>query len=284
MNRNRLLSSQHDDVLRMSEVGLSISRISDALNVSTNAVSKVVKQKYPNHQERKILPVKAIVTEYKSGATLDSLAIKYHTTSKTIKSRLQDAGVEIRGIGEIQRVHHFNGAYFEKIDSAEKAYWLGFIFADGCVLSNREDTQISLARKDRSHLEKFLSSIEYSGPGGINDLVGVGFGHMEILYSRVNLRSSQMHGDLIAKGCIPGKSLDVGPPIDLPSDYVIDFIRGVVDGGGYISAAGLASIEIVGAYRLLSWISEKLGLSEPRPHKSIWRIRASGNKAKEIIL
>ena len=31
------------------------------------------------------------------------------------------------------RKHHVNKEYFHTIDSNEKAYWLGFIMADGCI-------------------------------------------------------------------------------------------------------------------------------------------------------
>lgn len=31
------------------------------------------------------------------------------------------------------RKHFFNERYFENIDTEEKAYWLGFISADGCI-------------------------------------------------------------------------------------------------------------------------------------------------------
>ena len=53
--------------------------------------------------------------------------------------------------------YSLNERYFEKIDNNNKAYWLGFIAADGCV-SNKKGGRylyIELSRKDRDHLEKF---------------------------------------------------------------------------------------------------------------------------------
>ena len=58
------------------------------------------------------------------------------------------------------RVYDFNDNYFEIIDSEEKAYWLGFLLADGCVSTthgNRVILQIS--SKDEEHLKKFKASV-----------------------------------------------------------------------------------------------------------------------------
>lgn len=46
-------------------------------------------------------------------------------------------------------------------DTPEKWYWLGFLFADG-HLSMRGRLALSLAKKDKEHLEKFS---EYMGRG-----------------------------------------------------------------------------------------------------------------------
>ena len=47
--------------------------------------------------------------------------------------------------------HNLNKEYFKNIDTEEKAYWLGFIAADGCVYKmskNAHRLQINLSYKD----------------------------------------------------------------------------------------------------------------------------------------
>ena len=43
---------------------------------------------------------------------------------------------------------------FDSIDTEEKAYWLGFMFADGYVSKNNA-MSLTLKESDRSHIERF---------------------------------------------------------------------------------------------------------------------------------
>ena len=44
---------------------------------------------------------------------------------------------------------------FETIDNEEKAYWLGFLYADGSVGSNESKIELGLAEKDYKQIERF---------------------------------------------------------------------------------------------------------------------------------
>lgn len=67
-----------------------------------------------------------------------------------------------------------NSQYFSSIDTEAKAYWLGFIYADGYVTGDVFGIKLSL--KDISHLEKLKKAIEshhkigtYKSKSGYND-------------------------------------------------------------------------------------------------------------------
>lgn len=61
----------------------------------------------------------------------------------------------------------YNRHIFDIIDSQEKAYWLGFIIADGYLNVDRRMLRIKLGDKDKNHLEKF---IKFLG-GNIEDML-----------------------------------------------------------------------------------------------------------------
>lgn len=58
--------------------------------------------------------------------------------------------------------YNINKDYFRIIDSNEKPYFLGLMYADGYV--SERSIVLSLQEGDKLILEKFKKSIEYNGP------------------------------------------------------------------------------------------------------------------------
>ena len=122
------------------------------------------------------------------------MAKKLGTHRSVIASVFEKAGFNRRKI-------IFNENYFGKIDSSEKAYWLGFMYADGCVsMTHRDKVVINLAGKDEEHLIRWHEAI------GSCLKVRRGFSNgNKVVYSQHY--SSIMCQDLIKLGCMPKKSL-----------------------------------------------------------------------------
>lgn len=115
--------------------------------------------------------------------------------------------------------------YFNQIDSEEKAYWLGFLFADGSVRNNEKEFEFALNYKDEYHIQKMLNCM------GSNHII---YKTREDL-RRVVIWSPQICKDLINYGCIPNKSLVKEFPYNkISNDLIHHFIRGYFDGNGYI--------------------------------------------------
>lgn len=125
----------------------------------------------------------------------------------------------------MKRINNFNDNYFENIDSEDKAYFLGLLFADGNVYLKRHRVQITLVNEDAYILNKFAEYINYSGKLYLD----------RKLYSKLILPSKKMCNDLILLGCVPNKSLILTFPNKLPKELVHHFIRGYFDGDGHIS-------------------------------------------------
>lgn len=117
---------------------------------------------------------------------------------------------------------------FEIIDTEEKAYWLGFLYADGSIGSKEDKIELSLAEKDLKHIEKFRNFM------GISNKIS----YREKTKSyRMSFRSSKCKQDLINKGCIPKKSLVLKYPTyeQVPKELSNHFIRGYFDGDGWFT-------------------------------------------------
>ena len=119
-----------------------------------------------------------------------------------------------------------NESYFETIDTSEKAYWLGFIAADGCVMNNVGNRllTITLANKDKDHLELFKKCIQSNHL--IHDRKYGG--------CQLDITREKMVRDLIKHGIVPRKSLVLKPP-KLLNRFISHWIRGYFDGDGSIS-------------------------------------------------
>ena len=130
---------------------------------------------------------------------------------------------------------NFNECIFDSIDTEEKAYWLGFIFADGTISSSpiREEAktqyqfELSLSSKDLNHLEKFAKFIEYKQPL-----------YCDETRCRLSVYSKHLWQVLNVNGCTPQKSLTLRfPKVELfkSRDLIRHFIRGYWDGDGCLS-------------------------------------------------
>ena len=130
--------------------------------------------------------------------------------------------------------------YFEVIDSEDKAYFLGFIYADGCVYERKKGNSIErslsikLNERDVEILEafKFYSKSNHS----IAKSTVITNGTTSNI-AAIQIYSSKIFLDLLNKGCFPNKTCKIKfPDTDIvPSELIPHFIRGYFDGDGCIT-------------------------------------------------
>lgn len=184
-------------------------------------------------------------------------------------------------------------SYFEKIDNERKAYWLGFLYADGCISERSENNKIviiQLHRDDKYLLKEFLKDINSDTPIYVNKKG----------YVSINIGSTKMANDLIKLGCLPRKSL----VLKFPSEKIVScnlikhFIRGYMDGDGCISTYKkirknrkspifVCEIKFIGTYDMLLGIkkffnSDKDILINKHSPKS-YQISFSGRKYRNAV-
>ena len=124
-------------------------------------------------------------------------------------------------------MHQFNHNYFKTIDTEEKAYILGFLYADGY----NSDKQVVIAQleQDVDILEKINKALDADNQikrklqSTNNKTV------CQLCYSSIDMCT-----DLTNLGCFRNKSLACTFPTFLDKSLIRHFIRGYFDGDGCV--------------------------------------------------
>lgn len=144
----------------------------------------------------------------------------------TIKRIVETYGGKTRSIRESRCQEGLNKDAFKFIDTEEKAYWLGFLSADGCIHNGH--INITLQERDKAHLEKFKNFLNFNGK-----ITEERQGNKR--YYRISVGNRTLYEDLISLGCTEKKSLTITPCDKVPVEFIYDYIRGYWDGDGGIS-------------------------------------------------
>lgn len=138
----------------------------------------------------------------------------------------------------VNRKTELDYEYFKKIDTQEKAYWLGFLMADGCVsktspIGPYNRLSVNCKKDDINHIEKFKEALQcgYSIDTKLKENKTYNFSS-EVSELRVN--SELMVNDLIKLGICPNKTGKESMP-KLRKNFIRHFIRGFFDGDGSIT-------------------------------------------------
>jgi len=152
--------------------------------------------------------------------------------------------------------YSLNERYFQNIDSGNKAYWLGFIAADGCVVNKKGQRllYIELSEKDRCHLEAFKKEIEFEGT--IYEMKARGRSRPSC---KIQVSSSRMVLDLVECGIVSNKINFLKKP-NIDKKYYHHWIRGIFDGDGSISLCKDGNLrgEFFGTEEVLKFVASHI--------------------------
>lgn len=165
----------------------------------------------------------------------------------------------------------FTEDYFEIINCESKAYWVGYLAADGCLLRGNG---VYLSSKDIEVLDRFRSDLKVVKKMGKSEINGKD-------YFRICLYSNKMYNDLLKYNLTPRKSLTLKPPANLPKDMIRHWIRGYFDGDGCITIkakkpnhlVSRCRFGILGTFEVLNFIKINLPFE-------LREIRLKDNKSK----
>ncbi len=134
---------------------------------------------------------------------------------------------------QVNRTHHVNDGYFKTIDTQEKAYWLGFLWADGSIsktakrASGPNRLRVTQKAAEKAHLEQ------------LRDIIGPDY---ELVPTHVGTPHQGFQLDINCRPlCASLEQLGYGPKdvrVHIPpirKSLHRHFMRGYFDGDGCLS-------------------------------------------------
>mgnify|MGYP000177523872 CR=1 FL=1 len=220
-----------------------VGEIAKELSIDRHTVTRVLK-KYEIYDERKaknrlnqdkINRNEKIIKLYKAGMSFRDIAkeinIGHTTVEYTVHNYIDNTptqySIDIEKDNLIRhRKYNLNEKFFEVIDTEEKAYWLGFLYADGCITS--KCVKIELQANDKEHINKFLTAIEaYDKKLRYRK---------DVNSYQAYVNSVKMVNDLQRLGCTAKKTFTLRFPTvnQVPKKMQHHFMRGYFDGDGCV--------------------------------------------------
>ena len=161
--------------------------------------------------------------------TQEELCKKYNISNGAKINYLTMNGVQLRTHSESSRRYDFNYHCLDDIDSEEKAYFLGFVYADGGHNEKRHSLTITIQQNDEDLLKKFYDIFECQRP-----IEYVYNKKYDQHYSSFRLQNIHLSQQLLNLGVMGDKSFKITFPDFLPINLRRHFIRGYFDGDGCI--------------------------------------------------
>ena len=185
--------------------------------------------------------------------------------NNTIKKNEKQIRNKARSMGLLKTNQTIIKDFFNIINSEKKAYWMGFIFADGYIVTTERNAEVSieLGIKDIGHLEKLNKDINANvkvtrktkKSGEIN---GVYLKERELC--SIRLYSKQLANDLINNNVVNNKTKsDLFPKLEDRSLF-LHFLRGFLDGDGCICYCGKTLVVKFTNYndKFLKYVKDRL--------------------------
>lgn len=159
------------------------------------------------------------------------LGKKINRTRNAVQCKVMKLGLKK------DKIQKFNEYYFDEIDSNDKAYWLGFIYADGWIeqKDGHYSLGIELNEKDSFHLTLFNKFL--------NGNVCVSNRERTVCFDNerytvnsklcsIKYYSKHMVESLNKYNIVPNKTYKKTGLPKIPEEYMLSFLHGYFDGDG----------------------------------------------------
>ncbi len=237
-----------------------------------------------------------VINDYLIKFNMPQIGRRYKISHQSVRNILIRNGIKLRTLSEATKKYSCDESFFEKINTPEKAYFLGWMYSDGNISRKTNGElrgfEIALSGDDELEvLKKLKDLIKFTGT--IRQKKKTKESHKQC--HRMMIGSKKMAEDLIKLGCFAAKSLILEFPTEeqVPDDLISHFLLGMTEGDGCISFKRDKSL-LVGlltsrqfAVKFKEYIEKKLKIPvglynyDEKPHNS--DIKFSGLNAIQFL-
>ena len=240
-----LTQNQLEEIKRLNKEGWSTKQIYEQMGITKSQAYKAIRRMgLKSNCNRTMTPdsIKIIKEKYLEGETIEEITDKYFKDkycSGEINMVLRKLGIT-RPNGTQAKINH---DYFENIDSEHKAYWLGFVYADGSITKKVYEKgsytyrlRMELMFEDKYILEQMVLDLESDlKPKEYYNDTSHFEGYNKPKHTAYIMFSSKKMGeDLVKLGVVPNKTLILKSLPSIPDNLMKHFIRGYFDGDGSV--------------------------------------------------
>lgn len=234
---------------------------------------------------------------YLKGMPLEEISKKFSVSCETLSNRIANNKWTP---GKRKTKYTCDESFFDEIDNEHKAYWLGFLYADGYILSKRGENEsqafgFAISVKDIELFEKFKNDLKSNHPVKVYKNTTSSFSN-DSSYGRIIITSQHMVDMLKKYGMNENKTYTITMP-PLKEELIPHFIRGFSDGDGSIIISHNSDGTIKYYWSItstkemcqdiLNYINKpSLKMRQRYPEREVnnWTIEISGNKQVPKIL
>ncbi len=239
----KISEDKYNEIINLYKSGLLQREIAERYGVARMTINAILKKCGASElgtafKSRKIIFLeseeKNICDMYLSGVSSVKIGEIFNCDHKTITKVLDKYGIDRTGVG--LRRYQLNEHYFDNIDTPNKAYVLGFLYADGSNCISKQTVSMSLQEGDMQILEDIRNEIGSERPLEFLDYSNKHDGGYNYKNQyRLLMFSKYMCEVLNDKGMPQNKSLILTWPTFLSDNLYSHFLRGYIDGDGHIS-------------------------------------------------
>jgi len=247
-NMTKLITPEllHNICTAYQDTSMSTTQLRKMFRMNLNRIYDIIKQNdIPlRGKEYSIEFINNIKNLYKQNIPLKQIAEKMNIKEQTVLRVLKTRKIPKRGInsGQFKRKYTLDETIFEKIDTFEKAQFLGLIYSDGTMASRNKTISIRLREDDIEYLDKWRDILLktdrplllYQQKGMIGPTTDKWY-KTKYKTAILDISSSGVYKDALKIGLCPGKTWKDLPMPKLPKKLIPAFILGLFEGDGCVA-------------------------------------------------